>query len=1337
MEFLDITVEDRPKNIRLVKPNYHTYSGRTGTVTDIMISKGKFKAIWDDENGTWCENAVRANEIIDREILRETSRLAQADPEHIYKPQLINNSLSNELVNFNKWLSKCPDISKPFNQKIIFSDHKIVKDDYATFKLPYKPENVPTPAYDRLTTRFFDEEFRIRFEWAVGAIFSGASKTLQKMVVIEGKPGTGKSTMLDILQDMLSSDTKGSDGKPLRYFMPVMLSSLVSRDEKRFSLESFGDSDAIVGIDQDGDLSAVESNYIFNQLVSHDEISFDRKGGSRKAQAFNIFLVMGTNKGVRITDSRSGIIRRVLMIKTTGERFSPDEYDRLVDAVRFEYGGIVYKCLQTYEKYGYRYFDDDKLSRSIMQYETDSVYNFFLDRLDDILREEQAEGFITGKILYEWYKVYCEEANEPYPKRRRDFYRDAEDYFEDFKLRTRKNNSVFSGFKVERFFQDDPDPVPEYKKVIPAFLHLEEQPSIFDAEYEDCPAQYAVTDKYGEERPEKKWANVKTTLKDILTDRLHYVKVPENHIVIDFDLKGDDGEKSLERNIDAASKFPPTYAETSKSGKGLHLHYIYDGDVSKLSNLYSDDIEVKVFTGGSSLRRKRYLCNAVGVSHISSGLPTKGDKKVTDDKARITSEKGLRKQIERNLRKEIHPGTKPSIDFIYKILEDAYNSGLCYDVSDMRNSIFSFAAHSTHHSEYCVGLVGKMKFKSADADAIEDGLVMDDSDDSDIEKRIIFFDVEIFPNLFVLCWKRVGTDHVVSVINPSSDYIEEFVNNPLVGFNNRRYDNHILQGRRFGYNNEQLYDLSQRLVSNDSNISRGAYLRSAWDLSYTDIYDFCSTKQSLKKWEIALGIHHKELGLPWDQPVPEERWEEVASYCKNDVAATEAVFFANKGDWTARKILADLAGKNVNTRTNDLTAAIIFGKNKNPQSEFRYRFLGDKPKGKYFTAEDVHKYCIGEGPKPEGLAWFDGYTFENGVSVYRGENIKEGGRVFSTPGMYEYAVTEDVSGMHPNTIRAEQFFGKYTKNYTDLVDARTYIKHGDLESARKMFGGRLKPYLTDESQAKALSKALKIAINSVYGLTAAKFPNPFRDERNIDNLVAKRGALFMTDLKYYVQKQGFTVIHIKTDSIKVDHPNNYILDYIVKFGKCYGYDFEIEDEWSRICLINDAVLIGKTLDGEWKAVGDRFKVPYVYKTLFTKEAVSFDDLCETKAVKEGDIYLDFNEDLPEGEHADRYVGRVGLFCPMIDGIGAGQLYRIKDGKRFAIQGTSGYRWMEAERVKILGLEDKIDYSYFERLADDAYSELNKFGSADWFCNHEETHDEYVSLYGIPDEDIPF
>ena len=120
--------------------------------------------------------------------------------------------------------------------------------------------------------------------------------------------------------------------------------------------------------------------------------------------------------------------------------------------------------------------------------------------------------------------------------------------------------------------------------------------------------------------------------------------------------------------------------------------------------------------------------------------------------------------------------------------------------------------------------------------------------------------------------------------------------------------------------------MSQRIITEGK-----GFFSEAYNISYTDVYDFSTKKQSLKKWEIELGIHHKELGLPWNEHVTEDKWELVAEYCDNDVIATEAVFNHLKGDWTARQILADLAGMSVNDTSNSLTTRIIFGRERKPK----------------------------------------------------------------------------------------------------------------------------------------------------------------------------------------------------------------------------------------------------------------------------------------------------------------------------------------------------------------------------------------------------------------------
>lgn len=398
---------------------------------------------------------------------------------------------------------------------------------------------------------------------------------------------------------------------------------------------------------------------------------------------------------------------------------------------------------------------------------------------------------------------------------------------------------------------------------------------------------------------------------------------------------------------------------------------------------------------------------------------------------------------------------------------------------------------------------------------------------------------------------------------------------------------------------------------------------------------------------------------------------------------------------------------------------------------------------------------------------FPGYKFVKAIdstdkqahNLYRGEDVGFGGYVWAKPGMYGRTVCFDVAGMHPSSIRALNYLGEYTKNYADLVEARTAIKHKDFEAAKKMLDGKLAPFLTDEKQAKDLSKALKLAQNSVYGLTSAKFANPFRDPRNDNNIVALRGALFMVNLKNEIQDKGFTVIHCKTDSIKVVNPTDELASFIMDYGKQYGYNFEIEHVFERICLVNNAVYIAKLADddpeapGQWTATGTQFQVPYVFKKLFSKEPIEFEDLCETKEVKQSAIYLDVNEGLPEGEHDYHFIGKVGNFCPIKPGCGGADLVRTstdKNGntKYDSVTGTKGYRWLESETVKILNKQDDIDRSYYDEMVNAAIygkgsGKDRKPGISDFGDFERFVADEPYTTTGVegidfpPDEDPPW
>ena len=1257
---------------------------------DLMTRGRSFYAIYDDRKQRWIRDEMAVVRLVDEEILKKVDELYKDNIPVNYN--LMQNYESGIWQKYVSYIKNMPDNWQPLDNQMHWKNEKLGREAYATRVLPYALGPGSTENYDTLMNTLYDSSERDKLEWAIGAILTGDSRYIQKFITLYGSAGSGKSTFLNIVQKLVEG-----------YYISFNAKDLVGRDA--FGMEIFKNN-PLVAIQHDGDLSRIEDNSTLNSIISHEEVVMNEKHKSKYSVVINCFLFLGTNKPVSITDSKSGLLRRLIDVHPSGRLVNMSDYVTLIQNINFELGAIANYCIEKYKKMGANYYQ--KYQPQEMMFETNTLYNFVFD---NSLTFENGDYFQLRQ-LYDMYKVYCEESGEQYALKKRTFRADMKTYFDEFHDITRVEDgkqlrSVYRGFKSSIFGGHDKKC--EDKKPT-GWVELENNESLIDKIYSDIPAQYpndAGT-------PKHTWANCKTKLKDIDTSKLHYVMgFEKNHIVIDFDIKNDDGTKSLEKNLEAANKWPKTYAEVSKSGQGIHLHYIWSGNnPEELKRIYAPDIEVKVFTGNSSLRRKLSLCNTESITTITSGLEF-NEKKGGDNllnKKNVEDEKHLRIMLKKCMKKEFHGSTKPEIDFIFKLLEEAYDSTLVYDVSDMKSAVLAFAATSTNQASYCIDLVNKMLWASPRDD--EEVIFSNNTDDNDI----VFYDVEVYKNLFLVVYKMRGSGKKkIAMVNPTPQEVGGLFEFKLAGFNNKRYDDHMLYARYLGYTNLELYELSQKIISKQGSVQHG--FREAYSIAYTDIFDFCSEKKSLKKWQIELGIKHDELEFDWTEPLPEKYWPRAIEYCGNDVDASEAVFEARQADWLARKILADLADGTVNMTTNQLTTRIVFGNEKYPQLE--YTDLSETFPGYEFIQGDDGKWH----------------------NMYRGTDVGMGGYVYAEPGMYFNVPVLDVQSMHPTSIIVMNYFGKYTKNYADLKDARVAIKTGNFVIARTMLSGKLAPYLDDESKADDLAYALKIALNSAYGLTSASFENAMRDKRNVNNIVALRGALFMRTLQDEVQKRGFKVAHIKTDSIKIPDGSPEIIQFCKEFGLKYGYVFEHEATYEKMCLVNNAVFIAKydwaekkKLIGKWSAVGAQFAEPYVFKTLFTQEPVVFDDYKQTKSVTSpACMYLDFIDDVSDDEHKYVHVGKVGSFVPVMPNTNGGILLRERDGKYTSVVGTKGYRWKESEIVQNLQQEDQIDLLYFNTLITDAIKTIEKFGLVEDFIEYDlNNSDIQEDLIGFDD-----
>lgn len=1316
------------------------------TGKDIMRKGGNFYAILDTKTGMWSTNQNDLYRIIDEELYSYAETHFKEDGFGIRRDSKgheviirnINDASTKILIEFNKWFNNlAPNHNYiPLDSDLTFLSDEVTPDMYRSKRLKYDLTDGNIDAYEQIFSVLYSDDDRQKLEWAIGSILSGDSKKIEKMVVLYGKKGTGKSTVIDLIEEIF-------DG----YWHEFVAEELASKVHQ-FATAAFKDN-PLVAIQDDGSLAKVDSPRI-NEIVSHRITQINEKNTKQYSIKPNAMLFLATNDLVDIHDTNMGIARRILDVYPTYRLLPVREYRRLVNQMmKFEIPAIAKHCLDVYKELGKEYYVGYEPKKMINK--TNYLRNFILDNELEL----KNLGPVTRDMVYTMYVRYFEESGLGYPPKRIIFGEQLKEYYEVYEetkwLNGKTCRHVYSGLKKE-IFEDSYDVSGKKPKEDKGWLKFNSEQSIFDewCKDNDFKAQYDT----GKKPPIIAWSKVKTTMKDINSHKLHWINIPVelNHIRVDFDFKNDAGEKDLEKNIEEANKFPPTYAEISQSGGGVHLHYFYGGDSLTLNSKYADNIEIKSDKGDAGCRRKLTRCNDMQIATIPVGsLPTKGEKDVVTEKD-IKDEKHLRNRILYAMKKKGDiVSTAVGINYIYDSLKEAYDSGMHYDVSDMAQDVQAFANNSKNQKPECLKKFMKMKFRSKDFENLMPNVDGDSNwrapQVNTEDKPIIFLDVEVWPNVFIVCWKLAGEDKsVTKLINPPADIVRNlYLNYWIIGFNNRDYDNHMLWAYGQGYTNYGLFTLSQRIiVKKDKNAKFGQ----AYGISYTDVYDFSNTKQGLKKWEIQLGIYHLENSYPWDEDLDPKHWDEAATYCANDVVATEKVFLHLHEDWTARKILALLSGLTVNDTTNSHTTKIIVGDTKEPWHEFEYTDLSEMFPGYEFDQNGIDQSRY---DNPDNIV--------AGKSLYRGEDPGEGGYVYAEPGMYIDVALLDIASMHPNSALNLNIFGPYTERYRAIVNARLAIKHKEYDKALECLltinpnvEDELRKYLSDGGNTKALAYALKIPINSVYGLTSAKFQNKLKDPRNVDNIVAKRGALFMINLKHEVQERGFTVAHIKTDSIKIPNATPEIIEFVMEYGKKYGYTFEHEATYKKMCLVNDAVYIAQYADGEhefelptgekimtsWTATGKEFQVPYIFKTLFCGKEINYGDLCQTINVKEGELYLDFDPDAEFNIDNMQFVGKVGSFVPVKEGKG---LFRVKDEKKFAAPGTKGYRWALAESLRFNDDKfDMIDMSYFETMAEKAKDHINEFGDFDRFVNDQDYDPQFEKLVNVEegmDEEIPF
>ena len=405
---------------------------------DLMIKGKDFYAVWDERKGMWSTSEQDVIEIVDGELDRyRKENQAKYDP----RPVRVLHMWDSDTGSIDRWHKYCEkqmrDSFHMLDEKLVFSNMEVKKSDFSSKRLPYPLEAGSTEAWDRLIGQLYGEKEKHKIEWCIGSIVTGASKKLQKFMVLYGEPGSGKSTLLDIIEKLFAGYTDSVDSKAL------------GSATNAFALESFKNN-PLVAIQHEGDLSRIEDNTRLNSLVSHDKMTVNEKFKGIYTNKFKSFLILSSNKPVKITDAKSGLLRRLIDVSPTGNLIKPkSESNRLNKQIEFELGAIAYKCKEVYEA------DPDYYDGYVpvtMLGATNDFYNFIMDKC--WYRFTKEDG-ISLKSAWALYNEYVEETRMPYPLSQRAFKEELKNYFTNFDeritvdgVRTWNWYSGLQGFRI-------------------------------------------------------------------------------------------------------------------------------------------------------------------------------------------------------------------------------------------------------------------------------------------------------------------------------------------------------------------------------------------------------------------------------------------------------------------------------------------------------------------------------------------------------------------------------------------------------------------------------------------------------------------------------------------------------------------------------------------------------------------------------------------------------------------------------------------------------------------------------------------------------------------------
>lgn len=446
-------------------------------------------------------------------------------------------------------------------------------------------------------------------------------------------------------------------------------------------------------------------------------------------------------------------------------------------------------------------------------------------------------------------------------------------------------------------------------------------------------------------------------------------------------------------------------------------------------------------------------------------------------------------------------------------------------------------------------------------------------------EELLFYDLEVFEydslamfmdinaNIIGTYWNNRGRKHIE---DPSGfEGVAELISNKtLVGYNNYGYDDYILSVMMSGAKQDIIYAHNNTIIkSGGSPAKLDSRIRSLDTMQQISV-----SHPSLKQIEGNMGRSIVESSVDFNigRPLTEEERKETELYCASDIRNTIEVFkLREKSYFDTKEALLDMLPEGTNVErarrwnTTTLSTNLLIGSKKIPQ------WLDLKVPGKYWRSPEL------QIPDEVWDLWEDGNKEENlmrkGKSISLDRfgckvTIAMGGLHGAPikPRRYKDIKLADVGSMYPSIICALDALGPATKTYDGIRTERLRIKH------------------TDKTRA----DALKLILNSVYGLFKSKYSNLCNPRASAT--VCIYGQIALYTLSRWLHEAGYEVMNINTDGVAfVDNP-----DLNKRYeGICQKWEAEFKgmaleiDEFERWIQkdVNNYIAVG--YDGHIKVKG--------------------------------------------------------------------------------------------------------------------------------------------------------